>query len=249
MCWRCRGQPRTPGSACACGCRHRHTACPLQPKQRLLPLLASLQVLWKTYGRDLMIAGLFKLMWSVFVILGGERPLHLHHPALRAVRRRCQAAGACQQAAASDTARLHLHHLSSTCAAPLTPCPRPQPTSSPAPSCCASAHWRARTPPPTTPSGRAGSSPASSSSTHGCWVGGRAPAAGFLSSLTLAGRMSASSRQPCRAAAAALSAWPCSARPAAHHPARPLPCSAARPALPCTAALQALRCSAWPLAA
>ncbi|KAL4427322.1 hypothetical protein ABPG77_003231 [Micractinium sp. CCAP 211/92] len=29
-----------------------------------------LKVLWKTYGRDLMIAGVFKLLWSVFVILG-----------------------------------------------------------------------------------------------------------------------------------------------------------------------------------
>lgn len=29
------------------------------------------QVLWKTYGKDIMKAGAFKLLWSVLVIMGG----------------------------------------------------------------------------------------------------------------------------------------------------------------------------------
>lgn len=29
-----------------------------------------MKVLWKTYGRDILLAGIFKLMWSVFVIMG-----------------------------------------------------------------------------------------------------------------------------------------------------------------------------------
>ena len=28
-------------------------------------------MLWRTYGKDILIAGIFKLLWSVFVILGG----------------------------------------------------------------------------------------------------------------------------------------------------------------------------------
>lgn len=31
-----------------------------------------LQVLSKTYGKELLMAGVFKLLWSVFVIMGGE---------------------------------------------------------------------------------------------------------------------------------------------------------------------------------
>lgn len=46
-----------------------HTACCCA----LSPAPSSLaQVLFKCYGKDLMIAGFFKLLWSVFVILGGE---------------------------------------------------------------------------------------------------------------------------------------------------------------------------------
>jgi hypothetical protein len=30
-------------------------------------------VLIKTYGRDILKAGIFKLLWSVFVIMGGEQ--------------------------------------------------------------------------------------------------------------------------------------------------------------------------------
>ncbi len=30
-----------------------------------------LQVLWRTYGKDLLIAGIWKLLWSLFVIMGG----------------------------------------------------------------------------------------------------------------------------------------------------------------------------------
>jgi hypothetical protein len=36
-------------------------------------------VLIKTYGRDVFKAGVFKLLWSVFVIMGGEAGTWLHH--------------------------------------------------------------------------------------------------------------------------------------------------------------------------
>lgn len=63
---------------------------PATASPRCCRALANLQVLWKTYGKDLMLAGFFKLMWTVFVIMGGEgwmaqqQPAMLHPAAPRA---------------------------------------------------------------------------------------------------------------------------------------------------------------------
>lgn len=58
----------------------------LSPPGTALPsaaaALANLQVLWKTYGKELMLAGFFKLMWTVFVIMGGEGRMAQHQPAM-----------------------------------------------------------------------------------------------------------------------------------------------------------------------
>lgn len=70
--------------------------------QHSLPLPAP-QVLWKTYGRDLMIAGVFKLLWSVFVILGGERQGH----GRLATACQCSRRLASEQQAAASTLPLH----------------------------------------------------------------------------------------------------------------------------------------------
>lgn len=50
--------------------------------KRCCHALANLQVLWKTYGKDLMLAGFFKLMWTVFVIMGGEGRMAQQQPAM-----------------------------------------------------------------------------------------------------------------------------------------------------------------------
>ena len=47
-------------------CLYCSTVCPLSQ-----PCMFSSQVLTKTYGRDVFRAGVFKLLWSVFVIMGG----------------------------------------------------------------------------------------------------------------------------------------------------------------------------------
>ena len=52
---------------CAQPLQHAPSSAAAAPPGPHLP-----QVLWKTYGKDIVLAGIFKLMWSVFVILGGE---------------------------------------------------------------------------------------------------------------------------------------------------------------------------------
>lgn len=68
------------------------------------------QVLWKTYGRDLMIAGVFKLLWSVFVIMGGERAVVRGR---RSVRSPLPHLPHCTTAPASHPARLPAGHCTS----------------------------------------------------------------------------------------------------------------------------------------
>lgn len=98
----------------------------------------NVQVLWKTYGRELLLAGVFKLMWSVFVILGGE--LHSHtqprqlagapaphmHLARTAVLLRGQpASGSAQRWAPEPAHWAILLRASSLAAGPPIPCLTP----------------------------------------------------------------------------------------------------------------------------
>jgi hypothetical protein len=54
----------------------------------MLTVSPNLQVLWKTFGREILMSGLFKLLWSVFVIMvrrrvqafGSFLDLELQHP-------------------------------------------------------------------------------------------------------------------------------------------------------------------------